>query len=50
VLDPFLGSGTTAIAAINTDRNFLGCEMEQEYFEKAKSRISRALHKEELGT
>lgn len=50
VLDPFLGSGTTAIAAINTDRSFLGCEMEQEYFEKAKSRISRALHKEELGT
>ena len=50
VLDPFLGSGTTAIAAINTDRNFLGCEMEQEYFEKAKSRISRALHKEELGS
>ena len=50
VLDPFLGSGTTAIAAINTDRNFLGCEMDQEYFEKAKSRISRALHKEELGT
>jgi DNA modification methylase len=43
VLDPFLGSGTTAIAAINTGRNFLGCEMELEYYEKAKSRISNAL-------
>ena len=50
VLDLFLGSGTTAIAAINTDRNFLGCELDKEYFEKAKSRISNALREQELST
>jgi len=44
VLDPFLGSGTTAIAAINTDRSFVGCELSEEYYEKAKSRISRAFN------
>ena len=39
MLDPFLGSGTTAIAAINTKRNFIGFELNKEYFEIAKNRI-----------
>ena len=39
VLDPFLGSGTTAIAAINTKRNFIGFELDKEYFEIAQNRI-----------
>ena len=39
VLDPFLGSGTTAIAAINTKRNFIGFELNKEYFEIAQNRI-----------
>lgn len=34
-----MGSGTTAIAAMDTDRNFLGCEIDPEYFEIAQSRI-----------
>ena len=34
VLDTFLGSGTTAIACKNTNRNFLGCEISIEYFNK----------------
>ena len=34
VMDTFLGSGTTAHACKNTDRNFKGCEVSQEYFEK----------------
>jgi site-specific DNA-methyltransferase (adenine-specific) len=34
VLDTFLGSGTTAIACKNTKRNFKGCEISQEYYEK----------------
>ena len=39
VLDPFMGSGTTAIAAINTERNFIGFELNKEYFEIAQNRI-----------
>ena len=34
VLDTFLGSGTTAIASKNTKRNFMGCEVSKEYYDK----------------
>ena len=34
VLDTFLGSGTTAIASKNTNRNFKGCEIAKEYYDK----------------
>jgi len=34
VLDTFLGSGTTAIACKNTKRNFKGCEISKEYYDK----------------
>ena len=39
VLDCFLGSGTTAGAAINTGRKYIGFEKEAEYIEMAKKRI-----------
>ncbi len=39
VLDPFMGSGTTAIAADNLDYNFVGIEKELEYFIIAEKRI-----------
>jgi len=39
VLDCFSGSGTTALAAKNTKRNFIGCELSQEYYEKSIKRI-----------
>lgn len=39
VLDNCMGSGTTAIAAINTNRNFIGFELEKEYFDIANKRI-----------
>jgi len=39
VLDPFMGSGTTAVACINTNRKFIGIEISKEYFEIAKKRI-----------
>lgn len=45
VLDCFLGSGTTAVACINTNRNFIGIEREPEYVEIAKRRIDDALTK-----
>ena len=39
VLDPFMGSGTTAIAALNQDRSFVGFEKEHKYIDLAKTRI-----------
>ena len=39
VLDNCMGSGSTGVAAINLDRNFIGIESNVEYFEIAKSRI-----------
>ena len=43
VLDPFLGSGTTAIAAMNLNRNFIGYEIDEKYFLIAQKRIDDAL-------
>ena len=40
VLDPFMGSGTTGVACKNLDRNFIGIELDKEYFEIAKNRIN----------
>tara|TARA_R100000808_G_scaffold13439_1_gene32600 strand:+ start:1707 stop:2582 length:876 start_codon:yes stop_codon:yes gene_type:complete len=39
VLDCFAGSATTAIAAKNTNRNFIGCEMDETYYIKSMERI-----------
>ena len=39
ILDPFMGSGTTAIACINTNRNYIGFEKDTTYFEIANKRI-----------
>ena len=39
VLDPFIGSGTTAIACIREKRNFIGFELNKEYYDKACKRI-----------
>lgn len=42
IFDPFMGSGTTGIACVNTDRNFIGVEIEKNYFDIAKQRIENA--------
>ena len=39
VMDPFMGSGTTAVACINTNRNFIGIEKEWDYCNIANERI-----------
>ena len=39
VLDPFMGSGTTAIASMKNKRHFIGIEKEPEYCRKAKERV-----------
>lgn len=41
VLDPFMGSGTTGVACINTNRNFIGIELDEDYFNIAKQRIEK---------
>ena len=40
ILDPFMGSGTTAIACMNTQRNFIGFEMDKGYYDIACKRIA----------
>lgn len=39
VLDPFMGSGTTAVAALRTQRHFFGYDSEEAYVERARERI-----------
>ena len=41
ILDPFIGSGTTAVAAISTERKYIGFEKDDEYFEVAKNRLEK---------
>lgn len=41
VLDNCIGSGTTAIACINTNRNFIGFEISDEYYDLANNRINK---------
>jgi len=43
VLDNCIGSGTTAIACINTNRNYIGFELNKEYCELAKNRINKRI-------
>ena len=50
VLDNCMGSGTTAIAAINTNRNYIGFELDEEYYNLANERISKTLKNENLET
>lgn len=42
VLDPFMGSGTTGVACVNTNRDFIGIELDEKYFNIAKTRIENA--------
>ena len=39
ILDPFMGSGTTAIASLKLKRHYIGYEISQEYYNLAKKRI-----------
>ena len=42
VLDPFIGSGTTAVAAVNTKRHFVGYDINEEYVQIAQKRVKKA--------
>ena len=39
VLDNCMGSGTTGVACVHTDRSFIGIELDEHYFEAASERI-----------
>lgn len=39
ILDPFMGSGSTGLACLFKNRNFIGCEIDKEYFEIAERRL-----------
>ena len=41
ILDPFMGSGTTGIACLNTDRKFIGIEINDYYFSLAENRLKK---------
>lgn len=49
VLDFTMGSGTTGVACVNTNRNFIGIELEPDYFRIAKDRITDAEWEKEFG-
>ncbi len=42
ILDPFMGSGTTGVACVQTGRNFIGVEIDPTYFAIAERRIAEA--------
>ena len=43
VLDCFMGSGSTGIACMNTNRRFIGIELDENYFNIAKDRIENSI-------
>lgn len=45
VLDNAMGSGSTGVACVNTNRNFIGIERDEEYFKIAENRINDSLEK-----
>lgn len=48
VLDPFMGSGSTGVAAVNLGRRFVGIEIEPKYFDIACRRIADALARPDM--
>jgi len=48
ILDPFMGSGTTGVAAVKLGRKFIGIEIEERYFDIACRRITEALKQPDM--
>lgn len=48
IIDPFMGSGTTAIACMNTNRNFIGFELDKEYYDASLKRINDHTQEKQL--
>ena len=47
VIDPFMGVGATGIACKELNRNFIGIEIDEKYFEIAKNRIEQCRYENE---
>ena len=43
VLDCFMGSGSTGVACMNTNRNFIGIELDENYFKIAEQRLKNTI-------
>lgn len=43
VLDLFMGTGSTGVATLETGRKFIGCEIDEKYFDVAKERIEEVI-------
>ena len=50
VLDPFMGIGSTGAACVNSNRSFIGIELDDRYFSYAKARIKDAVQNKAVGT
>ncbi|MDD6210533.1 MAG: site-specific DNA-methyltransferase [Bacteroidales bacterium] len=50
VFDPFGGSGSTAVACLESGRDFISCEIDKEYYDKSVNRINEVLDKYPLLT
>lgn len=50
VLDNCMGSGSTGVACVNTNRDFIGFELNEQYFEIVKERINKAVEKKAVRT
>lgn len=48
VLDPFMGSGSTALACINTNRNYIGFELEEKYYNISIERINKHIENKSI--
>ena len=48
VLDPFMGSGTTGAACVNMNRDFIGIELDEQYYQIAEQRIMSHIEKREV--
>jgi site-specific DNA-methyltransferase (adenine-specific)/modification methylase len=48
VMDPFMGSGTTGVAALRAGRKFIGVEVDQKYFDMACRRIEATARQPDL--
>ena len=48
VFDPFMGSGSTCVAAVNSGRHYIGFEIDEKYFEIARKRLDENTVKAEV--
>jgi len=48
ILDPFMGTGTTGMACKKLNRNFIGIEIEKEYFDISRDRIDNMVYRDDL--